>query len=96
MENTPYKAPQKLTVLFVVVIIDKEGDIASVIDTTFSNSTAKPQSYQKLASRHGLSVNSLFPFPANVLKFLVKVSYANTFLTLGSENSMSLPLERTW
>ena len=99
MENVSYKAPtflRKLAVLFVVVIIDKEAGITSVTYVALSNSTAKPQGCPKLVSTHGLSVNSLFPFPANILKFLVKISYANTFLASGSEKTMSLPLERTW
>ena len=92
MENVSYKAPtflRKLAVLFVVVIIDKEADITSVTCVTLPDSTAKPQGCQKLASRHGRSFKWLFPFPANVLKLLVKVSCANNFLASGSENSMS-------
>ena len=77
MENASYKAStflRKLIVLLVVVIIDKEADIVSVTYVILSNSAAKPQGCQKFASRHGPSVNSLFPFPANILKFLVKIS----------------------
>ena len=99
MENASYKAStflRKLIVLLVVVIIDKEADIASVTYVTLSNSTAKPQGCRKLASRPDLSVNSLFPFPANILIFLVEISYANVFLASGSEKSMSLSLEQTW
>ena len=86
----------------MVVIIDKEADIVSVTSATLSNYTAKPQGCRKLASRHDPSVNSLFPVRANVLRFrlfynyLVKISYANTFLASGSESSMPLPLQRTW
>ena len=98
--KTSHKAPtflRKLSLLVVVVITDKEADITSVTYLTLLNSTARRQGFRKRASRHGPSFNPLFPFPANILHyFLVKISYANIFLTSGSENNVSLPLERAW
>lgn len=88
MDNASTKAPtflRKFTLLFVVVIINKEADIASVTYVTQLHSTAKQQGCRELASKHDPSVGYLFPFPANVLKFLVKSSCANTFLGSGSE-----------
>ena len=82
MENASCKTPtflRKLTVLFVVVIIYKEADIVLITYVTLLHSTAKKEGCRKLASRHSLSVTSLFPFSANFLKFVVKMSYANTF-----------------
>ena len=45
-----------LTVL-MVVIIDKEADIASVTYVALSKPAAKPQVCRILTSRHGLSLN---------------------------------------
>ena len=101
MESTSCKAStfftflRKLTVLFLVVVIDKKADTASVTNVTLFHFTALQQGCRKLETKHGPSANSLFQFPANVLKFLVKKSYANTFLASGSEYNTPLPLERT-
>ena len=84
IENASYKAPmflRKLSVLFVVIIIYKKADIALVIYVTLLYSTVKQKECRKLASKHGTLVKSLFPFPANFLKFVVKISYADTFWT---------------
>ena len=84
MENASRKVPtflRKLTVLFVVVIFtkNKESDIVLITYVTVLYSTVKQQGCRKRASKHSLLVSSLFPFPANFLKFVVKISYANTY-----------------